>query len=196
MSSEAATPESEGESKSDSSTVVYDHEPFETFKARVLELCQQVLGPPKGEISIKRMHGGGFNRIVGISVTSSGSPTASQYVLRVPRFDAARLDRDLAPLQLLLRRSKIKIPEVIAFDTTSHNVLESPYMIQTRIPGSPLFPAYPDLPHEMKCAIAYELGKVFLQLNFIRSVVAGRPTLSPSQRPLKNSTIQQHGPVC
>ncbi|PMD41799.1 hypothetical protein L207DRAFT_565571 [Hyaloscypha variabilis F] len=131
------------------------------------------------------MHGGGFNRIVGIFVTSSESPTASQYVLRVPRFDASRLDRDLAPLQLLRRRSKIKVPEVTAFDTTSHNVLESPYMIQTRIPGSPLFPAYPDLPYELKYDIAYELGRVFSELNSIRSVVAGRLTLSPSQGPLR-----------
>ncbi|KAN0098864.1 hypothetical protein V8E51_014527 [Hyaloscypha variabilis] len=58
-------------------------------------------------------------------------------------------------------------------------------MIQTRIPGSPLFPAYPDLPHGMKCAIAFELGRLFSELNSIRSVVAGRLTLSPPQGPLR-----------
>jgi hypothetical protein len=56
------------------------------------------------------------------------------------------------------------IPDVVTFDTTSQNVLESPYMTQTRIPGSSLYPAYPDLPHEIKCAIAKELGNVYFVL--------------------------------
>ena len=76
-------------SESDSSTVVYDHEPFEAFKARVLELCQTVLAPSSGGISIERVRGGGFNRIIGISIASNEGPAASQYILRVPRFEAA-----------------------------------------------------------------------------------------------------------
>jgi len=181
MSSEVATPESEVESESDPSTVVYNHEPFETFKTRALELCQTVLAPSNGEISIERMHGGGFNRIIGVSVTTSESPAVSQYILRVPRFEVAQLDRDLAPLQLLRQRSKIKVPDVVAFDITTRNVLESPYMIQTRIPGSCLFPRYPDMPHEMKCAVSKELGECLSELHSIRSVTAGRLTLSPSK---------------
>lgn len=86
MSSEPAITESEGGSKSDSSTAVYDHEPFETIKARALEVCHQVLGPSHGEISIEQMHGGGFNRIVGTSVISSESSTTSQYVLCILQF--------------------------------------------------------------------------------------------------------------
>lgn len=127
------------------------------------------------------MHGGGFNRIIGVSVTSNESPAVSQYILRIPRFEAAQLDRDLAPLQLLRQQSEIKIPHVIKFDTTRCNVLESPYMTQARIPGSPLFPAYPDMTHEMRCAIAKELGKVYSELHSIKSITAGRLILSPSQ---------------
>lgn len=107
----------EAESDSDSSTVVYDQEPFETFQARVLELSQYVLGV-NGNISVERMHGGGFNRIIGVSVAGNERPTASQYILRIPLFEAAQLDRDLAPLQLLRERSKIQIPHVVTFDTT------------------------------------------------------------------------------
>jgi len=87
---------------------------------------------------------------------------------------------DLAPLQLLRQRSKIKIPNVVAFDTTRRNVLESPYMIQTRILSSSLFLAYPSMPYEMRCAIAKELDEFFSELYSIRSVIASRPTLSPS----------------
>ena len=62
---------------------------LETFKARVLELCQKVLAPSNSDISIERIHGGGFNKVIGISVTSSESPTISQYITRVPRFEVA-----------------------------------------------------------------------------------------------------------
>lgn len=184
MSSEVASPELEVESQSDSSTLVYDHEPFETFQARALKLCQTVLPPADGKISIERMHGGGFNRIIGVSVVSDEDPVVGQYILRVPRFEAAQLDCDLAPLQLLRQRSQIPIPDIVAFDTTMHNALENPYMIQTRIPGSSLFPAYPDMPHEMKCAIAKELGNVYSEMHSLRSGTAGRLTLSPCQKSL------------
>ncbi|OKP12743.1 hypothetical protein PENSUB_1475 [Penicillium subrubescens] len=64
MPSEVASPGSEEEYLSDSSTLVYGHEPFETFQVRVLKLCQAVLNPA-GDITIERMNGGGFNRIDG-----------------------------------------------------------------------------------------------------------------------------------
>ncbi|TAQ90605.1 hypothetical protein B7494_g1058 [Chlorociboria aeruginascens] len=101
MSPEVATPKSEVESESDSSTVFYDHEPFETFSARGLELCQTVPAPSNSQISIERMHEGGFNRIIGVSITTNESLAVSQYILRIPRFEVAQLNRDLAPLQLL-----------------------------------------------------------------------------------------------
>lgn len=173
-------PDPNPDSESDTSTAVYDQEPFEKFKLRVLELCQKVLAPSAHAVSVERLRGGGFNRIVGILIRSDEGAASNQYVLRVPRFEAAQLDRDLAPLRLLRQESKIRIPDVIAFDTTVGNVLQSPYMIQTRIPGAPLLPVYPDLPHEMRCAIAKELGAAFSQMNSIRSTVAGTLTLSPS----------------
>ncbi|CRG85365.1 hypothetical protein PISL3812_02451 [Talaromyces islandicus] len=64
MSSEQVEP------KSDSSSAVYDPEPFETFHVRVLELSKSVLIPANGNISVERMRGGGFNRIVGVSLLS------------------------------------------------------------------------------------------------------------------------------
>lgn len=184
MSSKAAAPVSEVDSASDSSTVVYDHEPFETFQTRALRLCQSVLAPGAGVVSIEKMQGGGFNRIIGVTVTSSDAskrPVLEQYILRIPRFEAAQLNRDLAPLKLLRRVSQIPLPNVVTFDATTGNVLESPYMIQTRIPGVPLFPAYMDMSQNMKCAIAKELGGVYHQLHSVRSVTAGRLSLAPSQ---------------
>lgn len=170
----------ETDSESDSSTADYDHEPFETFKVKALELCSTVLAPSHGKISVEQMHGGGFNRITGVSVCGSEGSAASQYILRVPRFQDAQLDRDLAPLELLRRRSKTRIPRVVAFDMTRSNILNSPYMIQTRLPGSSLFPVYPSMPHKTRCAIAKELGGFLSEMHSIRSVTAGKLTLSPS----------------
>ncbi|KAL4796819.1 hypothetical protein BDV19DRAFT_360501 [Aspergillus venezuelensis] len=184
MSTEDAASDSDTNSQSDPSTLVYDHEPFDTFKTRVLKLASNVFNTANATISIERMQGGGFNRIIGISVASETGASTGQYILRIPRFEAASLNRDLAPLQLLRQQSEIHVPEVIAFDTTTRNALESPYMIQKRIPGSSLFPDYPTLPHDMKCAIAKELGKVYFEMHSIKSVTAGRLTLPPGQESL------------
>ncbi|KAF4634803.1 hypothetical protein G7Y89_g3301 [Cudoniella acicularis] len=73
------------------------------------------------------------------------SPAPKKYILRVPRFDATQLERNLAPLQLLHQRSDLAVPEVIVFDTPSDNALESPYMIQIRLPGSDLYSTFPTI---------------------------------------------------
>ncbi|KAJ5638745.1 hypothetical protein N7528_001135 [Penicillium herquei] len=51
-------------------------------------------------------------------------------------------------------------------------------MLQVRMPGKSLDFTYHDLPHHTKCAIATRVGEVFASLHTIRSVVAGRPTMS------------------
>ena len=169
--------DSDSEYESDSSTIVYDHEPFEKFQTQVLTLCYKLFDKFSDDISVERKRGGGFNRIIGISLVDKENFAVKEYILRVPRFDAAQLDSDLAPLHLL-RHSKIKVPKVFAFDSSIENELASPYMIQTRIPGAALFPTYPGMAHEVKCAIAKELGNVFYELDSIRSVDAGNLTLS------------------
>jgi len=169
------------EAASDTSTAVYDQEPFETFQARVLKLCQTVFGSlTSKETSVERLRGGGFNRIIGISIIAKDCATPKEYILRIPRFDAAQIEQDLAPLRLLHGRGELAVPELITFDTTSENALGSPYMIQRRLPGSDLFSIFPTMPHETRCALAQELGQVFSTLHTIRSNVAGNLRLSPS----------------
>ncbi|OJJ46471.1 hypothetical protein ASPZODRAFT_142285 [Penicilliopsis zonata CBS 506.65] len=180
-------------SQSDSSTLVYSQEPFETFKLRALKLCEAVLGAAaSGEVSIERMRGGGFNRVIAVSVAGhedgNQESVVKQYILRIPRFEIRQIVDDLAPLQLLRQESTIQIPHVVKFDATQSNALEQPYMIMMRISGSPLWPGYPDLSQELKCAIAKDLGAVYLQLHSIRSVTAGRITSLPCpEDPSKDS---------
>ena len=180
---------SDSEYKSDSSTIVNDHEPFETFKTRVFQLFQDVFGPISDkELSIERLRGGGFNKIIGVSIAKS---PARQYILRVPRFEAAQLNRDLGPLYLLGRQSDVPVPKVITLDTTSCNALQDRYMIQNRIPGANLLSEFPTLTHTMRCAIARELGKVFSALQSIRSNTAGNIIMSPFEKSLTIQTFHK-----
>jgi len=174
-------------SESASSSVVYDHEPFATFRLRVLELAQSIwVGASPEEITIERMAGGGFNRIIGLSRTiGSQEEEKTQYVLRIPRFDAAQLDREIAVLQFVRRYSKLPVPEVVGFNETSNNVLGDPYMVQKRVPGFDLYSSFPKLDHTSKCRIAQQLGLFFRQMLSLRSQVAGVLVLPPDNKSLE-----------
>jgi aminoglycoside phosphotransferase (APT) family kinase protein len=175
MTFPAMTPSSNASEASETSTLVYiGHEPFETFGPRVYELCRAIWPMAYHEATIvERMKGGGFNRITGMSIVHSLGVERARYILRVPRFEDPELDRDVAILKFVSKHSTISVPEIIAFDITSNNVLKNPYMIQKRIPGVDLYSAYPGLSHEDKCMVAEELGQAFLALQRVRSQAPG-----------------------
>lgn len=167
------------DSGSDTSTLVYDHECFESFQSRVLSLSSAIFAPDEGSVvTVERMRGGGFNRIIGISVNENGQAIPSHYICRIPRFDEGQMERDLAPLRLLSQCSTIQVPDVVNYDLTATNAIQSPYMIQKRISGAALWPMYPSLPHTTKCTIAKELGESFFQMHRIESTSAGRLVLT------------------
>ncbi|RYP66489.1 hypothetical protein DL769_006032 [Monosporascus sp. CRB-8-3] len=174
--------DSESNSESDSSTVIYDHEPFSTFRDRVLALAHRTLWPSASlqDITVSRLRGGGFNRIIGLDLQTDGPSEckAIRYILRVPRFDAAQVDRDVAALCFIHQHSRIPAPQVISFDETEDNELQCPYMIQNRIVGKDLFSTYPELDHSARCQIAEELGAIFNQMLSLRSSIPGRLALS------------------
>lgn len=176
---------SESCSGSDSSSVIYDHEPFDTFRLRVLKLAQGFwVDSSPTDITIERMAGGGYNRIIGFSRAVDGQEK-DQYILRVPRFEAAHVDREVAVLQFLRRYSTLPVPEIIRFEETNNNILESPYMVQNRIPGHDLYSSFPKLDHEGKCRVAKELGHVFHEMLSLHSRDAGVLVLSPDNKSLQ-----------
>ncbi len=162
---------------------MYDQESFVTFRSRVLDLALSSIWPGSvtDEITIERLRGGGYNRIIGL--TRQGldgqSDIETEYILRVPRFSSqAKVDNDVAVLQFLHQHTKIPIPQVVQFDATKNNALSSPYMVQNRIPGTDLSRTFPELDHEAKCRVARELGNLFNQMLSVRSSTAGRLVLS------------------
>jgi hypothetical protein len=192
MSPPTSTPDTEpklSDAESDSSSVVYDHEPFETFRNRVLELAQTLWATSSADdIEIERMAGGGFNRIIGISRKVSGYEGSDQYVLRIPRLDAANLDRDVAALYFVSQLGGIPIPDVVSFDETSDNKLSLPYMVQNRLPGTDLYSAYPTLEDDAKCKIAGELGHVFQRMLSAKNSAAGLFGLPPKSNSSETRT--------
>ena len=191
---------------SQTSTEEYCQCPFEEFSLQVKELCELLWkveptiedsndsnSPAHGGIagttvplgpkifSFGRMKGGGYNRVIGIDIADSRGESAEpcRLVLRVPRFLHARPDRDATTLSFVRKYTSIPVPEVVMHDFTKNNPLDSPYLIQARIPGNSLqtkpSPSYyPNLSHKQKCIVAKELGRI---LGEIQSVEHSSPGL-------------------
>lgn len=167
------------DAESDTSSVVYDHEPFVTFASRVVELAVRSIWPDaaEDELTVERMGGGGFNRIIGVDRHHPvDSKNTTRYILRIPRFDSAQVGHDVAP-------------EVVMFDESESNALGSPYVVQNRIGGTGLMSSFPKLGHAQRCRVARELGSVFNQMLSVRSSVAGKVVLPPE-------LAQKDAPLC
>jgi len=173
-----STPHSDS-GKSESSTIIYDHEPFDQFVVRIRALILQKWPTLADEdITITRMAGGGFNRITGLSFRSKGETEQLSYILRVPRFEASILLNDVAILRFVSKHTDLPIPRVVSFDCTEGNVLGDPYMIQHRIPGTPLIYLFPKLHHKARKQVARQFGHVIRSLTSLRSQRIGRVVVS------------------
>ncbi|KAK0511922.1 hypothetical protein JMJ35_005772 [Cladonia borealis] len=190
---------------SQTSTEEYCQIPFEEFSLQVKQLCEHLWGTqtypehddstaqvdtqsiasaePSGynEFVLEKMKGGGFNRVIGINVPDSQNRMVdiNRFVLRIPRFNLARLDRDVAALRFVRKYTSIPVPEVVKYDFTKANPLHSPYIVQTRIQGQDLQANpgpnyYPNLSHNQKCTVAKGFGRI---LREIQSVEHSSPGL-------------------
>ena len=153
-----------GSVKSWTSTFEFNHESFETFTLKVIELCHTVwpsavrktmaqtfitnrlasllrtkkpaLCKASTTFGIERLTGGSFNRVIGITVTDKVSKQISRYILRIPRFGTARPDRDTAILNYVRQHAPtVPVAEILATDFSLRNILGQPYVVQTRLKG-------------------------------------------------------------
>lgn len=165
---------------SESSSVEYDQEPFETYQERVKKLIHtRWPHVPEDDVQVERMSGGQYNRIIGVSFNdSTKDDKVLKYILRIQRFAEHPLAEDLAPLLFLASRTDINVPKLIAYDTSTNNSLESTYMIQERIPGGKLLYNYPEMSHRGRCAAARQLGHFYSQLLSVTESRIGTITAS------------------
>ena len=189
--------------KSDTSTLKYGQEPWTEFSKRVEALCEALWPPPRSAISriesskaakylhltkffrslppsrpqpiINRLTGGDNNRVTGITLNSPHNTPNHQLILRTPREleNGARPDRDVAMLKYVRDHSSIPVATVVGQDFTCDNPLESPYVLQDRIPGEDLEKFWPKLSHTQRCTVAVEVGRVIRDLLAMETPING-----------------------
>ncbi|KAI0376516.1 hypothetical protein F5Y04DRAFT_273680 [Hypomontagnella monticulosa] len=161
---------------------------FAEFGPRALLFARSILWSDAElkDISIEMIQGGECNHIFGLTRKENASTGSRevQYILRVPIFHDARVDRDVAALQFVKRYTQILAPEAILFDHTTQNGLKCPFQIQSRLEGTNFHTAFPNLDHATRSKIAHELGGIFRQMLAARSHVAGLLTFPPRDHDL------------
>ena len=172
-SSNGSARSEESNAHSETSTIQYNHESFDTFRLKVQTLCRTLWPDPSASFEIERGPGGSYNRIITISIHQQSSEGQKEVILRIPRFDGTRIDREIATLRYVRQFSGLPVAEVLAVELSSENPLGRPYVIQNRIPGVSLQSLYPNLSHLQQESIAEQIGTVLSRLLKIRSPVAG-----------------------
>ncbi|KAL3596003.1 hypothetical protein FPOAC2_10373 [Fusarium poae] len=131
------------------------------------------------EVTVERLRGGSYNRIIGLTRRSldAQDDEETRYILRIPRRDAARVDDDVAALRFVQQNSSIPVPEVVAFDDTENNAIGSPYAVQVRVHGVNLYSTFPTLSHDRRCRLAREFGDMCKQMLNMRNNSAGKLVL-------------------
>ena len=187
------------ESSQTVSTAAWEREEHETevlFCQRVKELCRIQWPSPKSlkhrvaeylrsikvlrplvpaavEPVIERLRGGDLNCITGITIPWLSEEKDRNLILRVPRWDQSRLDREVAILEYVRQKSTIPVATINATDFTCGNVLEKPYVLQSRIPGNDVRSLWEHLNFSQQCDIARELGSHIHTLLSLESPTAG-----------------------
>lgn len=152
---------------------------------RKTKLFRSMLPAPK-DIQIMRTEGGDLNHITMITLPSryACKVQALDLVLRNPRHDYCDPKRDVGILNYVRAHTTIPVATIAGADFTSDNPLESPFVLQHRIPGTALAEVLSTLNHNQKCQIAKQLGQITRQLFALESPVAGliEATRSPNTR--------------
>lgn len=165
------------------STIEYSQESFSTFAPKVCKLCLAIgLGEP---IKVERMVGGEYNRVTRLFFNTGIGPSRfPECVLRNPReipadddaADAKKKDikDQVAVLRLLDSEKLIPVPKVLAYDSSSDNAIESPYVVQTCCPGEPLSEIYYELPTNEKLEITKLVADLIVRIERVIFPVSGR----------------------
>ncbi|KAL8918108.1 MAG: hypothetical protein Q9208_007548 [Pyrenodesmia sp. 3 TL-2023] len=158
---------------SETSTLEYEHEPFDQYISKVQQLCRKLWPSATEDVKIERLKGGAFHRVIGITIPSSSDEGGKSYILRVPRFEDGQQERELAIHRFVGERTSIPMAEIVFFDPTDSNPLGSPFVIQNRLLGTNLLYAYGSFNHEQRKTVVQEFSKILLALQAVKNDTAG-----------------------
>ena len=151
------------ECTSQTSSDLYDHEPFETFSHKVHSLLTTIF-PDDLPIQVERMSGGSYNRVVrGVLGCDQLCPRC--VVVRIPRFTYCSHLNEVALLRFLRSNTALPVPSVLHFSTSSSNIISDPFMILEHLPGNCLGGVYDDLPIYIKKSVVRSLVRLLKQLS-------------------------------
>ncbi|KAK0509043.1 hypothetical protein JMJ35_008414 [Cladonia borealis] len=131
--------------------------------------------PPK-QFLIERIRGGTYNRVTGVTILDPNGKEENRFVLREPRFAwESTPEREVAILRYVRQYTSIPVPEVIAVDYTSNNLLKDPYVVQKRVPGMNVWAAKQEreITTEQWCIVAREVGRTMLELQKLTNPTPG-----------------------
>ena len=143
---------------------------------RVKKLRRFLSPSSEKEFVIERLDGGTYNRVTGISVKDTGVDDSKHLILRAPRPEMAAygyIEREVAILRYVRQNTTLPVADIIRFDVTAKNPLESGYVVQSRLPGVSLRTMWDDFTHDHRCKIAEEIGKIVLALQAVRNSTPG-----------------------
>ncbi|KAK4615564.1 hypothetical protein CLAFUW4_09973 [Fulvia fulva] len=182
MSSGSTGQSSSSSTPNSTSTYEYSHEPYDTFKAKVLSLTQSLSSTQ--EIDLQRARGGSYNRVVIARLTLASSCLAG--IFRIPRFpdipDAGEEGRtgaidvnilDQAAILQFLAKKLIPAPRLIAFDASPNSAIESPYIFQEFSGGSALDLVYGSMSHGEKIEIVDALTDFLVRMEHVQFPACG-----------------------
>jgi aminoglycoside phosphotransferase (APT) family kinase protein len=122
---------------------------------------------------IERLKGGDLNHITRITLPTSYSQKDRHLILRVPRWNQKRLDREVATLEYVRQKTLIPVATVARTDFSCNNPFEKPYVLQHQVFGRDLNTMWNNLNHAQRCTVATELGRVFRKLLSLQAPVSG-----------------------
>jgi hypothetical protein len=204
--------------QSTTSTEMFEHESFSAFQHKVKTLCKK--NSPalsNSAFEITHMEGGSCNRVVRLTVDFSKTrstrfqrhakhllnlicpstrfetkETTKSYVVRMPRFEHAWFEYEVAIL-LYLANTSVPAPRIKYFDVSSANELGSRYTVQPLLPGRSVQEGYLDLNTAQRISFARSLGKALKNLHAITSPCPG--TLDPNDILSSNRPTMRTGQV-
>lgn len=156
--------------------------PFRELKVRVHQLCSSVISAsfPGSRVryEYEDLKGGAFNRIVAVKTVRSRTmyePSVNEdYILRLPNDGMDGMGQQAATLDFILKRTRIPVPYTVLYKDNCSNYLGSPFILQLRVPGIPLNDVFDDMTLEQRCSLAREIASIYVQLDSLRSPVAGQ----------------------
>ena len=187
------------------STYTYSHEPYDTFKHKVIGLIADIGG--RDVELLDRMRGGSTNRIVpaSFSIDSKTRSSKAVGVLRIRRTlgrpvskteedgSTAIDDNVLTQVSVgkLLYDHQIPSPRVLAFDVTAYSILESPYVLYEFAEGTRLDELYGQMSYEEKHDVVDQLVHLLVKMDEVQFPVSGRLFRSKEQSQRTTLSLSQ-----